>query len=81
MSIASKVTFATTVAATVGIIYFVHNNQIEDKKLSRQGIVKDIERVKRKTENLVRLQQQEELTKNFQRIEKRSQSENTTSSE
>jgi len=79
MSTASKITFATTVAATVGIIYAVHNSQIEDRAKLRQGIVRDIERIQRKTENVVRLQQQEELTKNFQRIEKRS--ENTTASE
>lgn len=79
MSTASKITFATTVAATVGIIYFVHNSQIEDRAKLRQGIVRDIERIQRKTENVVRLQQQDELTKNFQRIEKKS--ENTTASE
>lgn len=79
MSTASKITFATTVAATVGIIYFVHNSQIEDRAKLRQGIVRDIERIQRKTENVVRLQQQDELTKNFQRIEKKS--ENATASE
>jgi len=72
MSTASKITFATTCAVTIGIIYFVHNEQVQDKKKQRQGIKRDIERAKRKTENTVRLQQQDELTKTFQKIDNRS---------
>lgn len=73
MSTASKITFATTVAATIAIIYTVHNDQVQDKHNSRKGILRDIERTKRKTENTLRLQQQDDLTKNFQRIENRSE--------
>jgi len=79
MSLASKITFCVTTAATVGIIYQVHYGQVEDREKLAQGITRDIERIAKKTENFNRLQQQQELTKAFKRIEDRSESDNTSS--
>jgi len=59
-----------TTVATIGVIYTVHNNQIEDRARLHEGIVRDLERQQKRTENLARLQQQQELTKAFKRIEK-----------
>jgi protein PET117 len=79
MSTASKICFATTVAATLGIIYMVHNDQITDRARLHQGIVRDEERnrIRRKTENLVKLEQQKQLTKTFKKIEERSENSST----
>jgi len=74
MSLASKITFSVTTAATIGIIYKVHYGQVEDRERLAQGIQRDIERIERKTENFKRLQEQQELTKAFKKIENRSES-------
>jgi len=73
MSTTAKITFALTTLATVGIIYTVHNSQIEDRARLHQGIVRDIERQQKRTENFTKLAQQQELTKNFRRIEKQAE--------
>jgi protein PET117 len=75
MSTAAKITLALTTAATIAVIYTVHQDQVDDRARLHQGIVKDLERQQRKTENLVKLQQQQELTKNFRRIEKQQEQE------
>jgi len=69
MSTASKITLALTTAATIGIIYHVHESQITDRAKLRQGIERDIQRQQLRTQNLARLQEQQVLTKSFKRIE------------
>jgi len=69
MSTASKITLALTTATTIGIIYTVHVTQIADRTRLHQGIVRDIERQQLRTQNLARLQQQQQLTKEFKKIE------------
>jgi len=71
MSTASKVTLAFTTVATLGVIYTVHNNQVEDRARLHGGILRDIERQQKRTENLTKLTQQQELTKSFKRIEEK----------
>lgn len=70
MSTAAKITLTLTIVGTIGIIYTVHNDQIEDRARLHDGILRDAQRQQKRTENIVRLQQQEELTKNFKRIDK-----------
>jgi len=63
MSTASKVTLAVTTAATLGIIYSVHSQQVEDRAKLREGITRDIERQKVKTQNLEDFHKTQEIEK------------------
>jgi len=70
MSTASKVTLLVTSAGTLGIIWAVHNRQVEDRAQLHQGIIKDLERQeKKKTENQYKLVQQQELAKLYRKAE------------
>eukprot|EP00056_Hartaetosiga_gracilis_P012907 m.208427 g.208427 ORF g.208427 m.208427 type:complete len:79 (+) comp13764_c5_seq1:33-269(+) len=63
MSTKAKMTLLASIAATTGMIVFVHLNQIEERDLLRQGVVKDIERQEKKRMNVVEQEQQLELRK------------------
>lgn len=63
MSTASKVTLAVTTAVTLGIIYGVHTQQVEDRAKLRQGIARDIERQKLKSQNLEDFHKTQEIEK------------------
>lgn len=70
MSYASKITLATSVTASLGIIGYVHYKQHLDREKLHDGVIKDVERQqRRKMENLYLLQQQIELTKQLKRGE------------
>jgi len=63
MSTASKVTLVLTSVVTLGVIWAVHTQQVEDRAKLHQGIEKDLERQRRKKENQEYLEKQQELTK------------------
>jgi len=65
-SLASKVTVLVSSLLSGGIIYYVHYQQAEDRVQLRKGIELEGERrEEQKRINLVRLQQQADLTKAY----------------
>ena len=65
-SLASKVTLLVSSLLSGGIIYYVHYQQAEDRVQLRKGIELEGERrEEQKRINLVRLQQQADLTKAY----------------
>ena len=65
-SLASKVTLVVSSLLSGGIIYYVHYQQAEDRVQLRKGIELEGERrEEQKRINLVRLQQQADLTKAY----------------
>jgi len=76
MSTASKVTLALTTLGSIGVIYSVHKNQVEDRAKLHDGIVRDLERqAKKKVVNQQLLVQQQELTKLYKKAEEKDTSE------
>ena len=72
-SVASKVTLVVSSLLSGGIIYYVHYQQAEDRVQLRKGIeLEDERREEQKRINLVRLQQQADLTKAYKTAEKNS---------
>jgi len=64
MSLASKLTLAASACVAVAIVGYVHMRQKEDQAKLREGVIRDVERQHmRQTQNLMRLQEQVELTK------------------
>lgn len=75
MSTASKVTLALTTLGSIGVIYSVHKNQVEDRAKLHDGIVRDLERqAKKKVVNQQQLVQQQELTKLYRKAEEKESS-------
>jgi len=75
MSTASKVTLVLTTLGSIGIIYSVHKNQVEDRAKLHDGIVRDLERqAKKKVVNQQLLVQQQELTKLYRKAEEEKES-------
>lgn len=63
---ASLATLAVSTGLTCAIIYHVHHSQMEDRAKLRRGIERDLERQHmRRTENIKRLQDQQELAKAY----------------
>uniref|UniRef100_A0A131XKD1 Uncharacterized protein n=1 Tax=Hyalomma excavatum TaxID=257692 RepID=A0A131XKD1_9ACAR len=64
MSTMAKVCLAGSVAASLGIIFYVHYRQEVDRVQLHEGVIKDLERQRmRQIENLTILEKQRELTK------------------
>ncbi|GAB6019383.1 hypothetical protein CHUAL_000969 [Chamberlinius hualienensis] len=64
MSLVSKVTFGACMAASLGIVGYVHYKHREDRIKMHDGVIRDAERqYAKRAENLIILQQQIELTK------------------
>ena len=74
-SLASKVTLLVSSLLSGGIIYYVHYQQAEDRVQLRKGIeLEEERREEQKRINLVRLQQQADLTRAYKSAEKTSKS-------
>lgn len=70
MSVTAKVTFGTCVMISVGIVAYVHYRQQEDRQKMHEGVIRDIERQHmRKTQNIILLQKQKDLTKRLKEEE------------
>ncbi|KAK6300203.1 hypothetical protein J4Q44_G00283010 [Coregonus suidteri] len=63
MSTISKVVLGVSVILTVSTIAGVHLKQNWDQERLHEGVLRDIERLERKSENLRVLEQQRSLTK------------------
>lgn len=60
----AKVCLAASVAASLGIVFYVHYRQEVDRLQLHEGVIKDLERQRmRQIENLTILEKQKELTK------------------
>ncbi|XP_043284820.1 protein PET117 homolog, mitochondrial [Venturia canescens] len=68
MSRTSKAFLGTSCLVTISIIGYVHWKQNYDREQLHIGVIRDIERQqRRKAENLFRLGQQIDITKEYQR--------------
>ncbi|XP_041740339.2 protein PET117 homolog, mitochondrial isoform X1 [Coregonus clupeaformis] len=63
MSTISKVVLGVSVILTVSTVAGVHLKQNWDQEKLHEGVLRDIERLERKSENLRVLEQQRSLTK------------------
>jgi len=52
MSFRSKVTLVSSCVFTAGVVYFVHHNQDQNKVQMRSGIVKELETITEKQQQL-----------------------------
>lgn len=63
MSTASKVVLGLSIVLTISTVAGVHINQNWDRQRLREGVVRDLERLERKRENLRALEEQIQLTR------------------
>lgn len=63
MSTASKVVLGVSVVLTLSTVTGVHLKQAWDRERLREGVLRDLERLERKKENLRLLEEQRELTR------------------
>ncbi|XP_076841149.1 protein PET117 homolog, mitochondrial [Brachyhypopomus gauderio] len=63
MSTVSKVVLGISVVLTVGTVVGVHIKQSWDRERLHEGVLRDLERLERKRENLRALEEQIHLTK------------------
>ncbi|XP_037390436.1 protein PET117 homolog, mitochondrial [Pygocentrus nattereri] len=63
MSTASKVVLGVSVVLTVSTVVGVHVKQNWDRQRLREGVLRDLERLERKRENLRALEEQIQLTR------------------
>lgn len=66
MSTTSKVVLGVSVVLTVSTVAGVHLKQSWDRERLREGVLRDLERLERKKENLRLLEEQRELTRILQ---------------
>jgi len=68
MSLLAKSTLAASCVTSVGIITYVHYKQNLDRNSLHDGVIRDVERQRRRrAENLYQLQQQIDLSKEFKK--------------
>uniref|UniRef100_A0A3Q4BSH8 Uncharacterized protein n=1 Tax=Mola mola TaxID=94237 RepID=A0A3Q4BSH8_MOLML len=66
MSTASKVVLGASVVLTLSTVAAVHLKQTWDRQRLHQGVVRDLERLERKKENLRLLEEQRTLTRQLE---------------
>nr|CAH0111878.1 unnamed protein product [Daphnia galeata] len=68
MSLIAKLTLGSSIILSAGIVYYVHYKQNLDRTSLHEGVLRDIERQKRRrAENLYMLQQQIDLSKELKK--------------
>ncbi|XP_042281692.1 protein PET117 homolog, mitochondrial [Thunnus thynnus] len=72
MSAASKVVLGVSVVLTLSIVSGVHLKQTWDRQRLHEGVVRDLERLERKKENLRLLEEQRTLTIQLEEERRRS---------
>lgn len=70
MSLASKLTLAASTVGSVGVIFFVHKNQIDDRHSLREGVLREQERQVQKKQNQRELLEQQTLRAQLEQQEK-----------
>ncbi|KAM9792250.1 protein PET117 homolog, mitochondrial [Neosynchiropus ocellatus] len=66
MSRTSRVVLGVSVLLTVSTVTAVHLKQAWDRQRLHEGVIRDLERLKRKKENLRLLEEQRVLTKHLE---------------
>ncbi|KAK7930321.1 hypothetical protein WMY93_006716 [Mugilogobius chulae] len=67
MSTTSKVVLGVSVVLTLSTVAGVHLKQAWDRERLHEGVLRDLERLQRKKENLRLLEEQRELTRILQK--------------
>ncbi|XP_008314718.1 protein PET117 homolog, mitochondrial [Cynoglossus semilaevis] len=75
MSTASKVVLGVSVVLSIGAVGTVHLKQNWDRQRLRDGVLRDLERLERKKENLQKLKEQQVLTRQLEEERERRKSE------
>lgn len=75
MSTASKVVLGVSVVLTLSTVAAVHLNQSWDRQRLHEGVVRDLERLERKKENLKLLEEQRILTRQLEEERRRREAE------
>uniref|UniRef100_A0A8C7WXL4 PET117 cytochrome c oxidase chaperone n=1 Tax=Oryzias sinensis TaxID=183150 RepID=A0A8C7WXL4_9TELE len=73
MSVTSKVVLGVSVVLTLSTVGTVHLKQAWDRERLHQGVVRDLERLERKKENLRLLEQQKVLTRHLEEERRRAE--------
>ncbi|XP_063333221.1 protein PET117 homolog, mitochondrial [Pelmatolapia mariae] len=71
MSAVSKVVLGVSVVLTVSTVAAVHLKQAWDRERLREGVVRDLERLERRKENLRLLEEQRLLTRQLEEERRR----------
>ncbi|XP_030275494.1 protein PET117 homolog, mitochondrial [Pagrus major] len=75
MSTTSKVVLGVSVVLTLSTVAAVHLKQTWDRQRLHEGVVRDLERVERKKENLRLLEEQRTLTRQLEEDRRRRETE------
>ncbi|KAM6940199.1 protein PET117 homolog, mitochondrial [Xenentodon cancila] len=75
MSTTSRVVLGVSVVLTLSTVVAVHTKQAWDRERLHQGVVRDLERLERKKENLRLLEEQRVLTRHLEEERRRRESE------
>ncbi|KAM4584359.1 protein PET117 homolog, mitochondrial [Odontesthes bonariensis] len=71
MSTTSKVVLGLSVVVTLSTVAAVHLNQSWDRERLHEGVIRDLERLERKKENLRLLEEQRVLTQQLEEERRR----------
>ncbi|EXJ83542.1 hypothetical protein A1O1_07165 [Capronia coronata CBS 617.96] len=69
MSTASKVTFASTILGTIGIVVFVHWAQTAEKAAMHAGVIRDMEQQRIKQERQADFEMQKRLEEEYKKVQ------------
>ncbi|KAF2483290.1 hypothetical protein BDY17DRAFT_250058 [Neohortaea acidophila] len=69
MSTAAKLTLASTTAAALGVVVFVHYQQRADQAAMHQGVVRDMEQQRLKRERQVDFEMQRQLEEEYRKVQ------------
>lgn len=75
MSTTSKVVLGVSVVGTLSIVAAVHLKQTWDRERLHEGVIRDLERLERKKENLRLLEEQRLLTRQLEEERQRREAE------
>ncbi|XP_061579356.1 protein PET117 homolog, mitochondrial [Cololabis saira] len=75
MSATSRAVLGVSVVLTLSTVVGVHAKQAWDRERLHQGVVRDLERLERKKENLRLLEEQQVLTRHLEEERRRRESE------
>nr|XP_057921401.1 protein PET117 homolog, mitochondrial [Doryrhamphus excisus] len=75
MSTASKVVLGVSVVLTVSTVAAVHLKQGQDRQRLQEGVLRDLERLERKKENLRLLEENRKLTTHLEEDRRRREAE------
>ena len=69
MSAASKITLASTMVGTAGIIAFVHWAQTSEKAAMHAGVIRDMQNQREKLERLADFEMQRQLEQDYRKVQ------------